>query len=129
LPAATYALRRFLLVGKQKALGEDERLFLGADLLAQLWAIVQRAKIYLEGRLPEGEPQETADALIEEVLGRSWQLSELKEKGYWKTDLSLFELAYERTDDDARQQRIEVSDLIDLNSGDIVHALAHRPYK
>jgi hypothetical protein len=41
----------------------------------------------------------------------------------------LFELAYERTDDDARQQRIEVSNLVDLGSGDIYQAIAHRPYK
>jgi hypothetical protein len=129
LPAATYTLRRFLLTGKQKAIGDEDRQFLATDLLGQLWAIVQRGKIYLDGRLPEGESQDIADALIEEVLDRPWQLSDLKEKGYWKTDLSLLELAYERTDDDARQQRIEVSSLIDLGSGDILQAIAHRPYK
>jgi hypothetical protein len=90
---------------------------------------VQRGKIYVEGQLPAGESQDIADAIVEDVLGRPWQLSDLKDKGYWKTDLSLFELAYERTDDDSRQQRIEVSNLIDLNSGDIVQAIAHRPYK
>ena len=129
LPLATYTLRRLLLVGKQKGIAEEDRTFLGAELIAQLWAIVQRGKIYVDGKLPEGESQETADALIEEVLARPWQLSDLKDKGYWKTDLSLLELAYERTDDDARQQRIEVSNLIDLSSGDIVHAIAYRPYK
>lgn len=129
LPAATYTLRRFLLTGKQKGIGDEDRQFLAADLIAQLWAIVQRGKVYVQGKLPEGETQDVADALIEEMLSRPWQLSELKEKGYWKTDLSLLELAYERTDDDARQQRTEVSNLIDLNSGDIVQAIAHRPYK
>jgi hypothetical protein len=129
LPTATYALRRLLLLGKQKAIGEDDRLFLGANLIGELWAIVQHGKTYVDGRLPAGESQEIADALIEEMLARPWQLSDLKDKGYWKTDLSLLELAYERTDDDARQQRIEVSNLIDLSSGDIVQAIAHRPYK
>lgn len=129
LPAATYTLRRLLLTGKQKGIGDEERQFLGADLIAQLWAIVQRSKVYVAGKLPEGETQEVADAFVDEMLSRPWQMSDLKEKGYWKTDLSLLELAYERTDDDARQQRIEVSNLIDLNSGDIVQAIAHRPYK
>ena len=129
LPLATYTLRRLLLLGKQKAIGEDERLFLGADLIGHLWAVVQRAKIYVAGGIPEGESPEVTDALIEDVLARPWQHSDLKEKGYWKTDLSLLELAYERNDDDPRQQRIEVSNLIDLSSGDILQAIAHRPYK
>jgi hypothetical protein len=129
LPTATYTLRRLLLVGKQKGIGEDERTLVGADLIALLWTIVQRTKIYAEGRLPEGETQDVADALIEDLLGRPWHLSDLKDKGYWKADLSLLELAYERTDDDARQQRIEVSNLIDLGSGDIVQSIAYRPYK
>jgi hypothetical protein len=129
LPAATYALRKLLLLAKQKGIGDEERQFLGADLIGQLYAIVQRGKAYLDGRLPPGETQAEADALIEDVLGRPWSQGDLKDKGYGKTDLSLYELAYERTDDDARQQRIEVSNLIDLATGDILQAIAHRPYK
>jgi hypothetical protein len=129
LPLATYTLRKLLLLAKQKGIGEEERMFLGADLIGQLWQIVQRGKAYLDGRLPEGETENERDALIEDVLGRPWQLSDLKDKGYWKENLSLLELAYERTDDDSRQQRVETSDLIDLDTGDIYQAIAHRPYK
>jgi hypothetical protein len=129
LPLATYTLRKLLLLAKQKGIGDEERQFLGADLVGQLYAIVQRGKAYLDGKLPAGETQAEADALIEDVLGRPWAMSDLKDKGYWKTDLSLFELAYERTDDDSRQQRLEVSNLIDLNTGDILQAIAYRPYK
>ena len=35
------------------------------------------------------------DAIIEDVIGRTWQLAELREKGYFQTDLALFELAFE----------------------------------
>ncbi|HEX3149308.1 MAG TPA: hypothetical protein VHR66_14640 [Gemmataceae bacterium] len=129
LPLATYTLRKLLLLAKQKGIGEEERTFLGADLIGQLYHVVQHGKAYIEGKLPEGETQNEADALIEDVLGRPWQLSDLKDKGYWKDNLSLLELAYERTDDDSRQQRVETSDLIDLNTGDILQAIAHRPYK
>src|SRR5262245_44928748 len=129
LPAATHTLRRLLILAKQKGIGDEERQFLGADLIAQLWAIVQRGKTYLDGRRPEGETQAEADALIEEILDRPWQTSDLKDKGYWKTNLSLLELAYERTDDDSRQQRIEISDLVDLNTGDLFQAVAYRSYK
>jgi hypothetical protein len=129
LPLATYTLRKLLLLAKQKGIGDEDRQFLGAELIGQLYAVVQHGRAYLDGRLPEGESQQEADALAEDVLGRTWQMGDLKDKGYWKTDLSLYELAYERTDDDSRQQRVEVSDLIDLNTGDILQAIAHRPYK
>src|SRR6476661_9817359 len=117
LPLATYTLRKLLLLAKQKGIGEEERMFLGADLIGQLWQIVQRGRAYLDGRLPEGDTENERDALVEDILGRPWQLSDLKDKGYWKENLSLLELAYERTDDDARQQRVETSDLIDLKTG------------
>jgi hypothetical protein len=129
LPLATYTLRKLLLLAKQKAISEEDRLFLGADLIGQLYHVVQRGRAYLDGRLPEGETDNERDALIEDVLGRQWQLSDLKDKGYWKEGLSLLELAYERTDDDSRQQRVETSNLIDLNTGDVLQAVAHRPYK
>jgi hypothetical protein len=129
LPLATYTLRKLLLLAKQKGISDEDRQFLGAEVIGQLYAIVQRGRAYLESRLPEGESQQEADALIEDVLGRTWSMQDLKDKGYWKTDLSLYELAYERTDDDSRQQRVEVSSLIDLATGDILQAIAHRPYK
>src|SRR5215218_4385134 len=129
LPLATYTLRKLLLLAKQKGISDDDRQFLGAEVIGQLYAIVQRGRAYLDGRLPPGESQQEADALVEDVLGRAWSMQDLKDKGYWKTDLSLYELAYERTDDDARQQRVEVSNLIDLATGDILQAIAHRPYK
>ncbi|HKB00685.1 MAG TPA: hypothetical protein VKD90_00635 [Gemmataceae bacterium] len=129
LPLATYTLRKLLLLAKQKGISDEDRQFLAAEVIGQLYAIVHRGRAFLEGRLPEGESQQEADALIEDVLGRTWSMQDLKDKGYWKTDLALYELAYERTDDDARQQRVEVSNLIDLATGDILQAIAHRPYK
>ena len=101
----------------------------GADLIGQLYHIVHRGKAFVEGRLPDGETQNEADALAEDLLGRPWQISDLRDKGYGKENLTLLELAYERTDDDSRQQRIETSNLIDLDTGDILQAIAHRPYK
>jgi hypothetical protein len=116
-------------LAKQKGISDDDRQFLGAEVIGQLYAIVQRGRAYLDGRLTAGESQQEADALIEDVLGRTWSMQDLKDKGYWKADLSLYELAYERTDDDARQQRVEASNLIDLDTGDILQAIVHRPYK
>jgi hypothetical protein len=66
---------------------------------------------------------------MEDVLGKTWQLTELKEKGYVKADLRLTELAYERTDDEARQERVETSHLLDLNDGTVYRAISYRPFK
>jgi hypothetical protein len=128
LPAPMYTLRRLMLLGKQKGIGDDERMAVGADLIGQLWATVQRGKAYLAGRLA-GDSQVEYDALVEDILGKTWQLHELKEKGYYRENITLLELAYERLDDDARQQRIETSNVIDLQTGEILQTIAYRPYK
>jgi hypothetical protein len=117
LPLATHTLRRLILIGKQKGIGEDDRTLLAADVLGQLWASVQASKAAIAD--PEGSDQ----ALLEELLGRHSSAATTK------NDVSLFEIAYERGDDDSRQQRVEISDLIDLESGEIVQAIAYRPYK
>lgn len=128
LPGPMYGLRRLMLLGKQKGITDDERTSTGADLIGLLWAMVQRGKTYIEGRLGT-DTQVEYDALVEDILGKTWQLPDLKEKGYYRTDLNLLELAYERVDDDARQQRIEISDVIDLATGEVMQAMAYRPYK
>ncbi len=129
LPAAMFVLRRLVLVGRDESLADEERLAQGADLIAQLWATVQKGRNYLDAKLSSDESQAEADAVIEEVLGKVWTLDELREKGYFQTNLSLLELAYERVDDEARQQRVETSHLVDLKDGKIYQAIAYRPFK
>jgi hypothetical protein len=129
LPGAMFLLRRLILVGRQEGLADEERAARAADVLGQLWATVQKGRNYLDGKLAGDENQAEADAVIEEVLGKAWQLAELREKGYFKANLSLLELAFERTDDEARQQRVEVSHLVELNDGSVYQAIAYRPFK
>jgi hypothetical protein len=129
LPGAMFVLNRLALVGQEDSLSDEERLAQGADLIGQLWAMVQKGRNYLEEKIAGDENQVEADAVIEDVLGKVWQLTELRDKGYWKTNLSLLELAYERIDDEARQQRVEFSHLIELNDGSIYQAITYRPFK
>jgi hypothetical protein len=129
LPGAMFVLNRLALVGREDGRIDEERLSGGADLIGQLWATVQKGRNYLEEKIAGDENQAEADAVIEDMLGKVWQLTELKEKGYWKTNLSLLELAYERIDDAARQERVESSHLIDSNDGSIYQAITYRPFK
>ena len=129
LPAPMFGLRKLMLLAKQKDLNDEEKMAQAANVVGQLWATVQKGRNYLD-RKPHGdESHAEADATIEEMLGRTWQLSELREEGYLKTDLSLMELAFERTDDESRQQRVEISDLLDTETGTVYHSMAYRPFK
>jgi hypothetical protein len=129
LPATMHTLRKLILLGRNEEVSDEEKMAHASELIGQLWATVQKGRAYLDNKLSGEETQAEADAVMEEVLGKAWQLTELKEKGYFQSNLSLLELAYERTDDESRLQRIEISNLLDLNSGDVRQAIAYRPFK
>jgi hypothetical protein len=129
LPGAMVVLRRLVLLGREEGVPEEERTAVAADLVGHLWATVQKGRNYLDNKLSEDENQAEADAVMEEVLGHVWQLADLKEKGYARQNLHLLELAYERSDDQARQERIETSHLLDLGDGSIHAAITYRPFK
>lgn len=129
LPAAIQGLRRLMVIAKQKDLNDEEKLYCGAETIGFLWTTVRKGRAYLEQKLPAGETQAEADIFIEDVLGKSWQTNELRERGYYAADLSLLELAFERIDDESRQQRLEISNLLDQKSGAIHQAITFRPFK
>jgi hypothetical protein len=87
---------------------------------------VQIGGRYLDGTLAGGEAAE-AEAVVEEVLGKSWQLKELRARGHFRRDLALLELAYERFDDEVTDLRVEVSFLVGLADGAVFRAVNYRP--
>ncbi len=123
-PAATCGLRRLLVIAKQKEQTEDEKNMRAADAIGTVWAALKAARAFLARRRPDD-----ADDIAEEVTGKALQLSELREKGCFQSDLTLFELAFERVDDESRQQRLEISNLLDMSSGGVHQAIAYRPFK
>jgi uncharacterized Zn finger protein len=129
LPGARMMLNRLIVLAQEDGHSEEEKQTLGADLIGQMWATVQKGRNYLDGKLAGDENQAEADAVVEEVLGKAWQLTELKEKGYTQQNLTLLELAHERQDDQAREERIETSHLLDLQNGKLFKAVAYRPFK
>jgi hypothetical protein len=129
LPGAMVVLRRLINTGRAENLDEEHRNAVGSGLVAHLWATVQKGRNYLDDKIAGDENQAEADAVIEDVLGKTWQLAELREKGYVKAGLELLELAFERSDDDARLERVEISHLLDLNDGSLYQAIAFRPFR
>jgi uncharacterized Zn finger protein len=108
-------------------LPDEQRHRLMARHLTRLWAMVRKGRKYLEEKLEEGESQDDADAVVEELLGRVWKLEELRANGHTKQNLELWELAFERYDDHVREERVEQSLLLDLGDGTIYVDRTFRP--
>jgi hypothetical protein len=128
LPGARLTLRQLALLG-QRDVSDEVCNETAATIFARLWATVQRGRNYLDGKLAGDETQAEADAVIEEVLGKAWQLTELRDKGYFRHDLQLLELAHTRQDDEARAERVEISHLLDLKDKALYQAITYRPFK
>lgn len=96
--------------------------------LARLWTMVKKGQKALEEKLEEGESQDAADAIVEDLLGRVWQIGDLKARGAVRRDLTLVELAFERYDDHVKEERVEQSLLLELEDGAVFAAQVFRPY-
>ncbi len=125
-PALAAQLKRFALVAKDKNLKDTERIPFGASALARLASVYRKTLAFLkyDAKVPTDE-----DQLLEEYLDLQWSIEDLKARGYTQNDLSLMELSFERLDDEGRALRIEVSNLLDLNSGELHQSIAYRPFK
>ncbi len=116
--------------GKKAARGlSAERQARIAALVTQLWVTVRKGRKALDGKLEEGASQGEADAQVESILGRAWQLADLKEAGYWVTGRTLIELAHERSDDPVTEFQTASGYLLDLGDGSIVEEQTALPYK
>ncbi|APR79480.1 Hypothetical protein A7982_04827 [Minicystis rosea] len=100
-----------------------------AALVTQLWVTVRKGKKALEGKLEEGTSQSEADAQVESILGRRFQLPELKEAGYWITDRTLVELAHEKGDDPVTEMASATGYLLDLGDGSVHREQSSLPYR
>jgi hypothetical protein len=127
LPGARTTLRRLVLLAGAPDLSEDERLAGAADLVARLWAMVQRGRNYLEGQLSDGETAGGAAIVCEDVLGHVWQPDELRARGCATVKLSLLELAHERVSDPAAEQQRAISYLLGLTDGAVYQAVSVEP--
>jgi uncharacterized Zn finger protein len=142
LPGAAEALRRMAALCQKKG-GHDGEFWGGREPggelpdelrhrlmirhLTRLWAMIRRGQRALDEKRDESESQSDNDAVVEDLLGRIWDLAALKGAGYWKQKLNLFEVADERYNDTVRQERIEQSWLLDLSDGAIYVDRKFRP--
>jgi hypothetical protein len=129
LPGALRKLRELVIIGRDSSTSEEDRTDRAIDVIAHLWATVLKGRNYLADKLSDDENQTEADAVMEEVLGKAWLLTELFEKGYTRKNLKLYELAYERFPDEARDERVEMSHLLEMGDGSMFQAIQYTPRK
>lgn len=111
-----------------QALPDELRLRLMTRHLTRLWAMVRKGQKALDEKLEDGESQTEADAVVEGLLGHVWDMAALQAKGYWRTNLTLFELADERYTDHVRDERIEQGFMLDLDQGHVLVDRKFRPF-
>ncbi len=142
LPGAAEGLRRLAGLAVVPESSDEERFYQdqepGQDLpddlrrrlmvrhLTRLWAMVRKGQKALDEKRDEGSDGET-DAVVEDLLGRVWELAALTAKGYVAREVRLLELADERYTDAVRGERIEQGWLLDLASGAIQVERKFRP--
>lgn len=107
----------------------EERQARIAALVTQLWVTIRKGRRALEGKLEEGAAQSEADAQVESILGRRYQLPELREAGYWVTERNVLELAHEREDDPVTQMASASGYMLDLGDGAVHRELTSLPYR
>lgn len=129
LPGVALGLRR-LALALAVAGDAEARMAPCARLVAKLSTMVRKGRAVLGQRI-DGEETTAgeADAFVEELLGKVWQLTELREKGFVLENASLVELAYERFEDEAREEQVETSWLLELGSGEIHRDCAYVPLR
>jgi uncharacterized Zn finger protein len=111
-----------------RGLSEERQAQISA-LVTQLWVTIRKGRRALEGKLEEGTTQSETDAQVESILGRRYQLPELREAGYWVTDRSVIELAHERADDPVIGMASASGYMLDLGDGAVHRELTALPYR
>ncbi|MCM3746776.1 SWIM zinc finger family protein [Paenibacillus pasadenensis] len=99
------------------------------EQLVELQSLINKGRVYLQGREEQPEQPMAIDSPIEELLGHAWQLSELREHGCVQAGAELVQLSFLSYSDEARKQFVDEGWWIDLNDGTLRVTRNYRPYK
>ncbi|MWC29831.1 SWIM zinc finger family protein [Paenibacillus sp. MMS18-CY102] len=132
-------LGNYYISGVQAALREIVLMMKSADKemaysqvieqLIRLWSLVKKGKSYLEQRLAEPERPMDTETMLEEQLGHTWQLTELKQFDRIKQDVELLQLSFLSYTDHARSEFVDAGWWVDLQDGTIYTTRHLRPFR
>ncbi|OCA85695.1 hypothetical protein A8F94_12530 [Bacillus sp. FJAT-27225] len=128
LKEAQNELRAFILLWKKEQ--PEERLYqLAYERLLVLHALCKKGRQHLEKRLEDENLLPDTATSIEEWLGHTWQLTELKEYGQVKQNVRLVQLSFASHRNEARGEYVDQGIWLDLGSGELVYTKNYRPFK
>jgi hypothetical protein len=99
------------------------------DILVRINALCARGARYLESRLSDPAAAPGEDRWIDEMLGRAWQLTELRELGMTRKDVELLQLSFSCFEDEARQEFVDEAIWMDLATGSVERSVTYRPFR
>lgn len=97
-------------------------------LLISLHATIKKARVFLNGKLEEGNFS-AEDSVLYEALGGIWRLEDLRTIGCCRENVRLLQLSFDVTYDEAKREYIERGFWLDLDRGAIDQTLNFRPLK
>ncbi|RDU38311.1 SWIM zinc finger family protein [Neobacillus piezotolerans] len=128
LKEAQNELRDFSLLWGKKL--SEERLYqMAYEKLILLHSLCKKGSVHLERRLEDENLTPDTASSIEEWLGHTWQLAELKELGLVRQDARLAQLSFSSIRHDARKEFIDEGIWIDLAGGGLFCTKNYRPFK
>ncbi|MBY9082231.1 SWIM zinc finger family protein [Paenibacillus sp. HN-1] len=126
LPGPQNELRKLILLMQEESGGSYAN---SLEQLTMLHALIRKGRSHLEARLDSGSADPDPESELEELLGHSWQLAELKGHNLTSERAELLQLAFSGYDDQARQEYVDLGYWLQLDTGDIHRTLQYRPYK
>ncbi|WP_316568254.1 SWIM zinc finger family protein [Neobacillus sp. YIM B06451] len=128
LKEAQNELRDFTLLWGKKL--PEERLYqIAYEKLILLHTLCKKGNAHLERRLEDENLTPDTSSSIEEWLGHTWQLAELKELELVRPDVRLAQLSFSSSRHDARKEFIDEGIWIDLAGGELFCTKNYRPFK
>ncbi|MBM7703590.1 SWIM zinc finger family protein [Metabacillus iocasae] len=123
-----HALREFVQLWKEK-LPEEELYVRAIHEIQRLSFICKKGKSHLQTRLQDEELALDTTTSIEEWLGHTWQLAELRELGMVKRDEELVQLFYTSYQNDARKEYMDEGIWLSLQDHHLYYTKQYRPFR
>ena len=97
-------------------------------LCVRLYSAIKKSRNYIDQKLESGEvlPE---DSILYEEMGGVWKLTQLKELGLYRENVSMIQLAFTVINDEAHKSEIDTGYWLDLETGDIFRTENIRPYR
>lgn len=129
LPGPQRLLNRLILeMETYQQDGNESHYEAALRILEKLWTLIKKAQQYIGERIEQEEGSLDADPLYES-LGGVWKMSELAALGLAKEQVSLMQLAFWTTYDDAAKEYVDIGCWADMETGEILESRNIRPVK